>query len=188
MPRFATTAGRSAPSRAPTGRGWRCSSRSPRRSPRPRHRLDGHPAGLDGGAANQHRSPAGSSTADQLTFASFLQSGAYDRHLRARKRYRPRRDRLVQALAERLPRARLLGVAAGLHHPESGSTTPSTAPPWSPGPRPAACRSPTWPPTAAAPTPIGPGLVLGYGSLAGGQVDEAVALLAAAVADSRRML
>ena len=35
---------------------------------------------------------------------------------------------------------------------------------------------------------IGPGLVLGYGNLADGQVDEAVALLAAAVADSRRML
>ena len=35
---------------------------------------------------------------------------------------------------------------------------------------------------------IGPGLVLGYGNLADGQVGEAVALLAAAVADSRRML
>ena len=33
---------------------------------------------------------------------------------------------------------------------------------------------------------IGPGLVLGYGNLADGQVDEAVALLAATVASSRR--
>jgi hypothetical protein len=33
-----------------------------------------------------------------------------------------------------------------------------------------------------------PGLVLGYGNLADGQIDEAMALLAAAVADSRRML
>jgi GntR family transcriptional regulator / MocR family aminotransferase len=32
----------------------------------------------------------------------------------------------------------------------------------------------------------GPGLVLGYGNLADGQVDEAVALLAATVASSRR--
>ena len=56
------------------------------------------------------------STLDQLAFAAFLQAGSYDRHLRAaRKRYRLRRDRLVRALAERLPGARLLGVAAGLH-------------------------------------------------------------------------
>jgi GntR family transcriptional regulator/MocR family aminotransferase len=33
---------------------------------------------------------------------------------------------------------------------------------------------------------IGPGLVLGYGNLADGQLDEAVALLAATVAESRR--
>ena len=60
--------------------------------------------------------PAGPPTLDQLAFAAFLQAGSYDRHLRAaRKRYRRRRDRLVRALAERLPEARLLGVAAGLH-------------------------------------------------------------------------
>lgn len=35
---------------------------------------------------------------------------------------------------------------------------------------------------------VGPGLVLGYRNLADGQIDEAVALLATAVADSRRML
>ncbi|HEV3465208.1 MAG TPA: PLP-dependent aminotransferase family protein, partial [Actinomycetota bacterium] len=41
-------------------------------------------------------SPGWPSTLDQLTFAAFLQSGAYDRHLRAaRLRYRQRRDRLV---------------------------------------------------------------------------------------------
>ena len=33
---------------------------------------------------------------------------------------------------------------------------------------------------------IGPGLVLGYGNLADGQLDEAVALLATAVATVRR--
>ena len=60
--------------------------------------------------------PAVPPTLDQLAFAAFLQSGAYDRHLRAaRKRFRLRRDRLVRGLAEHLPGARLLGVAAGLH-------------------------------------------------------------------------
>ncbi|MEU8528204.1 PLP-dependent aminotransferase family protein, partial [Streptomyces sp. NPDC048629] len=53
---------------------------------------------------------------DQLTFADFLASGAYDRHVRAmRLRYRRRRDQLVAALAERAPDIRVSGIAAGLH-------------------------------------------------------------------------
>ncbi|MFR9796363.1 PLP-dependent aminotransferase family protein [Streptomyces sp. MS06] len=53
---------------------------------------------------------------DQLTLAEFLTSGAYDRHVRsARLRYRRRRDTLVAAVAERAPRVRVRGIAAGLH-------------------------------------------------------------------------
>ncbi|MFI1254927.1 PLP-dependent aminotransferase family protein [Streptomyces netropsis] len=53
---------------------------------------------------------------DQLTLADFVDSGAYDRHLRRmRQRYRDRRDRLVATLAERAPHIRATGVAAGLH-------------------------------------------------------------------------
>ncbi|MDJ1138296.1 PLP-dependent aminotransferase family protein [Streptomyces iconiensis] len=53
---------------------------------------------------------------DQLTLADFLERGAYDRHVRAmRQRYRARRDRLVEALAARVPRVRATGIAAGLH-------------------------------------------------------------------------
>ncbi|WP_425830386.1 PLP-dependent aminotransferase family protein [Streptomyces fractus] len=53
---------------------------------------------------------------DQLTLAEFLESGAYDRHVRAsRLRYRRRRDQLVSALAERAPAVRATGIAAGLH-------------------------------------------------------------------------
>ncbi|MEU5836848.1 PLP-dependent aminotransferase family protein [Streptomyces diacarni] len=53
---------------------------------------------------------------DQLTLADFLERGAYDRHVRAmRHRYRARRDRLVEALAARVPEARATGIAAGLH-------------------------------------------------------------------------
>jgi GntR family transcriptional regulator/MocR family aminotransferase len=49
---------------------------------------------------------------DQLALAGFVESGGYDRHLRAaRLRYRERRDRLVGALGP----APLSGVAAGLH-------------------------------------------------------------------------
>ncbi|MFI7340055.1 PLP-dependent aminotransferase family protein [Streptomyces sp. NPDC050085] len=53
---------------------------------------------------------------DQLTLAEFLNSGAYDRHLRsARLRYRRRRDQLVAALAEHAPSVHATGIAAGLH-------------------------------------------------------------------------
>ncbi|MFI1097010.1 PLP-dependent aminotransferase family protein [Streptomyces sp. NPDC020917] len=59
-----------------------------------------------------HQSPV----LEQLTLAEFIESGAYDRHVRRmRLHYRGRRDRLVAALAERVPGARVSGIAAGLH-------------------------------------------------------------------------
>jgi len=59
-----------------------------------------------------HQSPV----LEQLTLAEFIGSGAYDRHVRRmRLHYRGRRDRLVAALAERVPGARVSGIAAGLH-------------------------------------------------------------------------
>ncbi|GAA3201278.1 MocR-like pyridoxine biosynthesis transcription factor PdxR [Dactylosporangium siamense] len=52
----------------------------------------------------------------QLAFAEFLASGGYDRHLRrARRLHRERRDAVVAALRRHLPRARIGGIAAGLH-------------------------------------------------------------------------
>ncbi|MFF5426021.1 MULTISPECIES: PLP-dependent aminotransferase family protein [unclassified Streptomyces] len=57
-----------------------------------------------------------SSATDQLAFAEFLRSGAYDRHVRAmRLRYRRRRDQLVEAVAAHAPHTRVGGIAAGLH-------------------------------------------------------------------------
>jgi GntR family transcriptional regulator/MocR family aminotransferase len=53
---------------------------------------------------------------DQLAFARLIDSGELDRHLRRmRARYRRRRDALVEALADRAPAVRVLGIAAGLH-------------------------------------------------------------------------
>ncbi|MCA6092977.1 PLP-dependent aminotransferase family protein [Streptomyces sp. SCA3-4] len=58
----------------------------------------------------------GLSALDQLTLADFIETGAYDRHVRSmRLRYRRRRDQLVAALAERAPHVRVTGIAAGLH-------------------------------------------------------------------------
>jgi GntR family transcriptional regulator/MocR family aminotransferase len=56
------------------------------------------------------------SVLDQLALADFLGCGAYDRHVRrTRQRYRARRDRLVAALAARVPYVEVTGIAAGLH-------------------------------------------------------------------------
>jgi GntR family transcriptional regulator / MocR family aminotransferase len=128
--------------------------------------------------------PAVPSTLDQLAFAAFLETGAYDRHLRAaRKRFRRRRDRLVRGLAEHLPDARLLGVAAGLHllvHLDAVDGAAVVARAAAAGVRVANLDT-----YRARDDAAGPGLVLGYGNLADGQVEEAVTLLAAAVAEAR---
>jgi GntR family transcriptional regulator/MocR family aminotransferase len=53
---------------------------------------------------------------EQLALAEFIESGAFDRHVRSsRLRYRHRRDRLVAVLADRAPSVRVSGIAAGLH-------------------------------------------------------------------------
>jgi GntR family transcriptional regulator/MocR family aminotransferase len=58
----------------------------------------------------------GTARIEQLAFADFLERGELDRHLRRmRARYRARRDALVAALADALPEAEILGIAAGLH-------------------------------------------------------------------------
>lgn len=75
------------------------------------------PEGLvDEVAAAKGRVDWVSSSLEQLTFAEFLSSGAYDRHVRAmRLRYRRRRDQLVEAVAAHSPETRVSGIAAGLH-------------------------------------------------------------------------
>jgi len=56
------------------------------------------------------------SVLEQLTLAEFIDSGAYDRHVRAsRLRYRRRRDDLVTALTTHAPDVHITGIAAGLH-------------------------------------------------------------------------
>jgi GntR family transcriptional regulator/MocR family aminotransferase len=53
---------------------------------------------------------------NQLALAHFIESGAYDRHLRAsRQRFRTRRDALITALTRDVPAAGINGAEAGLH-------------------------------------------------------------------------
>jgi GntR family transcriptional regulator/MocR family aminotransferase len=64
----------------------------------------------------RHASDLGSPALPQLVLAHLIETGEYDRHLRVvRNRQRRRRDAVLAALAEHLPRARVEGVAAGLH-------------------------------------------------------------------------
>ncbi|WP_200308918.1 MocR-like pyridoxine biosynthesis transcription factor PdxR [Streptomyces adelaidensis] len=121
---------------------------------------------------------------DQLPFAALLESGAYDRHLRAcRQRYRNRRDTLVQALADQLPDASVSGIAAGLHLILRLPTTVDTAAVVTA----AAARSLRVADLTAYHATghhADHGLVLGYGNLADGMVNEAVRRLREAIESS----
>jgi GntR family transcriptional regulator/MocR family aminotransferase len=133
--------------------------------------------------------PPGPGVLDQLAFAEFLSSGGYDRHLRAtRKRYRDRRDALVEALAERLPGWTVSGAAAGLH---LLLDAPLAGDGGGPNSRDVVRRA------AAAGLEVGsareyrvhngaldPALVLGYGNLRDSEVTTAVDLLAAVLASA----
>jgi GntR family transcriptional regulator/MocR family aminotransferase len=66
--------------------------------------------------AAKHAADLGSPALPQLVLARMIAAGELERHTRlARARQRSRRDALLAALRERLPAARVQGVAAGLH-------------------------------------------------------------------------
>ena len=66
--------------------------------------------------ATKELSGGANGTLEQLTLATFIESGSYDRQIRqARLAYRRRRDRLIAALRRAAPAVRLTGIAAGLH-------------------------------------------------------------------------
>jgi GntR family transcriptional regulator/MocR family aminotransferase len=53
---------------------------------------------------------------NQLAMADFIESGAYDRHIRTmRSRYRRRREQLVEAVVRHSPTSCISGMPAGLH-------------------------------------------------------------------------
>jgi GntR family transcriptional regulator/MocR family aminotransferase len=110
----------------------------------------------------------------QAAFAALLESGDYDRHLRAmRLHYRRRRDALLEAIAKALPEVGVSGAAAGLHLVlELPAGTDSAAVVEA-----AAARS-----LRLVPFPgERPGLLVGYGGLPDGAIDAAVTQLAAAI-------
>src|SRR3954454_12388794 len=67
-------------------------------------------------AVEKRFSDMGTDVIGQLAMARMIETGAYDRHLRAlRRRHRSRRDAMVSAVERHLPGAQVLGIAAGLH-------------------------------------------------------------------------
>ncbi len=125
---------------------------------------------------------------DQLGLAEFIESGGYDRHLRAaRKRYRARRDALLAALAHQLPEYRIGGVAAGLHLVLMPPDDPARR--FDPAEAVRAADDAGLSIASVRQYRVDTGmldaaLVLGYGNLADSEVDRAVSRLAAAVRTS----
>ncbi len=75
------------------------------------------PARLLGDIEQEFRvSAAQPPTIDQVALAGLVEDGGLDRHLRAmRRRYRAKRELLIDTLAQHAPAVRLSGAAAGLH-------------------------------------------------------------------------
>jgi GntR family transcriptional regulator / MocR family aminotransferase len=115
---------------------------------------------------------------NQLALVQLMQSGAYDRHLRAsRQRYRARRNALLDALRRHLPEYRVRGAEAGLELllelPPGTDVTAIL--------RAAARRGiELWntDDMQLRPEPSDPGLVVGYGNIKDTAIEAAVAALA----------
>jgi GntR family transcriptional regulator/MocR family aminotransferase len=115
---------------------------------------------------------------NQLALAQFMESGAYDRHLRAsRLRFRARRAALVGALARRLPHYRVRGAQAGLDLlldlPPGADAVAIVA--MAERRDMLLCNLDD---LRTRPDLSQPGVLLGYGNLADSVIDEAVGVLA----------
>jgi len=124
---------------------------------------------------------------EQIAFARFLTSGGFERHVRRmRRRYRKRRERVIEILAQRAPAATVIGVSAGLRVllqlPPSGPSAASLV-------RRGADRSiglfPVGPCYHAGQSPDGhDGLVLGYAAVPEHDFDPGVRALGDFLAES----
>ena len=134
-------------------------------------------------AAKRH-ADLGNGILAQLVLARLMDSGELERHLRhVRLRHRRRRDAMLRALATHLPAARVHGAAAGLHltvtfdapHAHVTDTALAAAA----LERGVKAHPLSWHRIAPGP----PGLVLGYAADPAHEIDEGVALIAAALHD-----
>jgi GntR family transcriptional regulator / MocR family aminotransferase len=127
---------------------------------------------------------SGSPTVDQLALADLLSTGDYERHVvRARHEYRRRRDRLVRALSRRLPKLEFRGKAAGM---QLLLSLPDEVDDVAIADAAASARIGVRP---LSPLHLVPsqerGLLLGYGRLSEGRIDQAVGALSAVIMEAR---
>ncbi|MEV8437824.1 PLP-dependent aminotransferase family protein [Actinosynnema sp. NPDC051121] len=118
----------------------------------------------------------GNAVLPQLVLAALVESGELERHLRfVRRRHRRRRDAMIEAIARHLPDAVVHGAAAGLHllitFDDSVSDTALAAAALARGVK-------TQPLSWHAQQPGPPGLVLGYGASAPGDIADGIAVIA----------
>jgi GntR family transcriptional regulator/MocR family aminotransferase len=144
------------------------------------------PRRLTAGVRTGRGLPVSPPALNQLALAHFMESGAYDRHLRAsRQRFRARRAALSRALSRELPGYRVRGGQAGLDLlldlPPGTDTAAILA---AAGQR--DMRLGTLDKLRLVPDPGAPGLLLGYGNLSDRLVDEAVAVLAGILGQAGR--
>jgi GntR family transcriptional regulator/MocR family aminotransferase len=123
---------------------------------------------------------------NQLALVHLMQSGAYDRHLRAsRQRYRARRDAVLDALGRYLPGYRVRGAEAGVQlllELPSGTDVPAVL-------RAAARRGIelcNLYEMQLQPEPVDPGLLVGYGNIKDTLIDAAIAALAEVIREAGR--
>jgi GntR family transcriptional regulator/MocR family aminotransferase len=121
---------------------------------------------------------------NQLALVQLMQSGAYDRHLRAsRQRFRARRNVLLDALGRHLPGYRVRGAETGvavLLDLPSGTDESAIL-------RAAARRGIelcNLYEVQLPPRPRDPGLLIGYGNIKDSAIDAAVAALAKVIRDA----
>ena len=141
------------------------------------------PSHLVGETAAQHGvARAMPSVLAQAAYATLLEAGTIDRHLRrTRRRYHARRNALAVALAEQLPDARVGGASAGLHViawlPDGADELAITDQARERGVAIHALHQ-----DCAVSAPASPALLLGYGLISEPAIPRAVRELAAAAA------
>lgn len=121
---------------------------------------------------------AGNSAMDQVAFAHMMKFGEYDRHLRQmRRRYLPRRNALLAALAQHFPEVSTLGAAAGVQlmaqFPDGYDIGTLIGAAAAVGIRVESTRR-----CYLCPTDAPPGLLLGYANLTESQIETGIATLA----------
>ncbi len=137
--------------------------------------------------AAKRNTDLGNAVLPQLTLAELMSSGDLERHHRLlRKRHVRRRDAMISAVREYLPRARVHGAAAGLHLTLTFGDLGSGWPDADIAAAALTAGVKTQPLSWHSQRPGPPGLVLGYAASSPAQIADGIAVIATVVQSHRR--